>query len=69
MKLIIMEWNPTLDGYQKSWLADNESQVTASFDPDSTPGSTIYVISTKNVYVKNTNGRWQKAGTTSEVSA
>lgn len=69
MKLILMEWNPTIGGYQKSWLADDESQVTASFDPDSNPGSTIFVISTQAVYVKNSKGKWQKAGTTEEVGA
>lgn len=48
----------------RDWIADDESQLTADFDPDSNPGSTIYVISSKEVYVKNSQRKWQKAGST-----
>jgi hypothetical protein len=67
MKLIEREWNVILNEYTNVWLADDESGITATFDPDSAPGSTIIVISTKSVWMKNTQGKWQKCGTTEVV--
>ena len=64
MKLIEREWNVILNKYTNMWLADDESGITATFDPDSAEGSTIVVISTKSVWMKNTKGKWQKCGTT-----
>lgn len=66
LKLVESEFNWILDGYIKTWLADSLSDFTADFDPDSAPGSSIIVIETKDVYIKNTEGKWQKFGT-SEV--
>ena len=62
------KWNPYTGGYTRDWIADDESPLTADFDPDSNPGSTVFVISTKEVWVKNSQKQWQKAGTT-EVMA
>lgn len=67
MKLIDREWIPELGGYQHLWLADDESQITASFDPDGASGSVIMVISTRATYMKNTQGKWQKVGTTEVI--
>ena len=49
--------------YRRVWLADDASQITAGFDPDSAEGSVIYVIASKDVYFKNSKKQWQKAGT------
>lgn len=68
MKLIDREWNASLQKWTHYWLADNESGITADFDPDSAEGSTIIVISTQSTWMKNTEGKWQKVGTT-EVAA
>lgn len=64
MKLIEQNWNPHLEKYENTWLADTDAEITADFDQDSAEGSTIVVISTKSVWVKNTKGKWQKCGTT-----
>ena len=66
MKLISREWSSSLGGYTNMWLADDETGITADFDPDGNEGSMIYVISTDSVYMKNTKRKWQKCGT-SEV--
>lgn len=68
MKLIDIEWNPLLKKWTHFWLADDESGIAAGFDPDSAEGSTIIVISTQSTWMKNTEGKWQKVGTT-EVAA
>ena len=68
MELIEREWNPYLCKYQNVWLADDESSITAEFDADSADGSIIVVISTSSTWIKNTQGKWQKVGTT-EVKA
>lgn len=62
MKLIDRKWNAFLEKYENTWLADQESEITASFDGDCAEGSVIYVISTGNVYMKNTGCKWQKCG-------
>ena len=66
MKLIDRDWNPHLNKYQNMWLADDESGITADFDPDGAEGSVIMVISTKATWMKNSKCKWQKCGT-SEV--
>lgn len=66
MKLIASEWNPYLNSYEHVWLADDESAITADFDSDGAEGSMIIVISTSSTWMKNTQGKWQKVGT-SEV--
>ena len=67
MKLIDREWNPHLDKYQNLWLADDESGIVADFDTDSAEGSVIMVISTQATWMKNSQGKWQKCGTTEVV--
>lgn len=67
MKLIECEWNTTLGKHNHTWLADDESAITADFDPESAEGSVILVISTNATYMKNTQGKWQKVGTTEVV--
>lgn len=68
MKLIDREWNIHLNKYQNIWLADDESELSADFDPDGAEGSMIIVISTQANYMKNTNGKWQKLGTTEVIA-
>lgn len=65
MILINCEWN-SCKAHINTWLADDASQITADFDPKSAPGSTILVIATGDIYMKNCAGKWQKFGT-SEV--
>ena len=68
MKLIDINWNVLLCKAEHVWLADDESGITADFDPESAEGSAIIVISTASTWMKNTQGKWQKVGT-SEVKA
>ena len=67
MKLIGSEWNPFLGQCQNMWIADTESAISADFDSDSAVGSSIFVISTEATYMKNTQGKWQKCGTTEVI--
>jgi hypothetical protein len=67
MKLINREWNAYLGKYQNMWLADDESQIGAESDPDGAEGSTIIVIATEEMYMKNSQGRWQKCGSTEVI--
>lgn len=68
MKLIEREWNICMCRYTNVWLADNEDGITADFDPESAAGSTIIVISTASTWMKNSQGKWQKVGTTEVVA-
>lgn len=68
MKLINREWNAYLGKYQNMWLADDETGITADFDPESAEGSTIIVISTEATYMKNTAGNWQMCGSTEVIA-
>jgi hypothetical protein len=68
MKLIDREWNEFLNKYTRYWIADDESGITANFDPDSAEGSTVLVISTRSVWMKNTAGKWQKVGSTEVIA-
>jgi hypothetical protein len=63
MKLIERDWNEYLGKYENTWLANDESGVTADFDQEGAIGSMIIVIATENVFIKNTEGKWQKSGT------
>lgn len=63
MKLIDREWNGFLNKYENVWLANDNSGISADFDSDSAEGSLIYVISTKETWVKNCDCKWQKCGT------
>lgn len=67
MKLIDGKWNHYLDKCEHTWLADDESQITANFDPECAEGSMIIVISTASTWMKNTQGKWQKVGTTEVI--
>jgi hypothetical protein len=68
MKLIDRKWNPVLGKYENTWLADDESGITADFDTESAEGSVILVISTEATWMKNTSGKWQKSGTTEVIA-
>jgi hypothetical protein len=68
MKLIDREWNGCLNKYENTWLADDESSISADFDPDGAEGSVILVIATEETYMKNTTGKWQKMGTTEVIA-
>lgn len=68
MELIDSKWNYAQGQTERSWLADEESELTADFDPTSSVGSSILVIGTGNIWMKNTKRKWQKVGT-SEVKA
>lgn len=66
MKLIDREYNAHQDKDMKTWLADDATEITTDFDPSSAIGSMIIVLETKDIYIKNNAGKWQKFGT-SEV--
>lgn len=66
MKLVDREWNAFLDKYTHMWLADNDGEITTNFDPEGAEGSMILVIASQSTYIKNSEGKWQKYGT-SEV--
>jgi hypothetical protein len=51
------------DRYLHTWLADSAAEVTADFDAQGATGSMIIVIETKDIYIKNSEGKWQKFGT------
>ena len=67
MKLINREYNAHQDKYLNTWLADNATKITTDFHPASAIGSIIIVIETKDIYIKNTKGKWQKFGTTEVI--
>jgi hypothetical protein len=62
MKLIDRKWNAFLEKYENTWLADQESSITANFDSECAEGSIILVIATGAVWMKNTQCKWQKCG-------
>lgn len=62
MKLLDSDWNPHLNKYQNVWLFDNDTGITADFDPDSAEGSVIMVISTRETWIKNSQAKWQRCG-------
>ena len=67
MKLIDREWNAFLGKYTNMWLANNDDEITTGFDPDGAEGSMIIVIASQSTYMKNTEGKWQKYGTSEVV--
>ena len=67
MKLIDQRYNPCLNKYERTWLADTTDELTADHDPDGAECSIIMVISTNDTYMKNTQGKWQKVGTTEVI--
>ena len=68
MTLIERELVGASNKYRNMWLADTDSDIPANFDPDSAVGSVIMVIATQETWMKNSQGKWQKCGTT-EVRA
>ena len=46
-----------------TWLADTTADITADFDKQGAIGSMIIVIETKDIFIKNNDGKWQKFGT------
>ena len=66
MKLISREWNNYLGKYTNMWLTNDASEITPDCDPDGAEGSMILVIASQATYMKNTDCKWQKYGT-SEV--
>lgn len=67
MKLINHEYNAYQGKCTNTWLTNSAEAITADFDSESATGSMIIVISTKDVYIKNTEGQWQKYGTTEVI--
>lgn len=67
MKLIDREWNAFLNKYMNMWLANEDSDIAADFDPDGAEGSMILVIASQSTYMKNTEGKWQKYGSTEVI--
>ena len=65
--LIGREYNKVLGKCQNMWLSDDGSEITADFDPDSAEGSTIIVIADDTTYMKNTQHKWQKCGSTEVI--
>jgi hypothetical protein len=49
------------------WLANEDSDIAADFDPDGAEGSMILVIASQSTYIKNTEGKWQKYGSTEVI--
>ena len=68
MVLIDTSWSWCQGKNQRVWLADDESKITADFDADSAVGSMIFVIATGNTWMKNTQGKWQKCGSTEVIA-
>lgn len=68
MKLINRKWNTFVGKYENTWLADDETGITADFDAEGAEGSIILVISTEATYMKNTQGKWQKCGSTEVIA-
>lgn len=67
MKLIDREWNAFLNKYMNMWLANEDSDIAADFDPEGAEGSMILVIASQSTYMKNTEGKWQKYGSTEVI--
>ena len=68
MKLLESVWNEAQRKYKRTWLADNDSDITADFDADSASGSTIIVVTSGTVYTKNTQDKWQEFGGTKIIA-
>ena len=62
MQLIEAKWNQAQLKNEYTYLANSESDVTVPND-DAAIGSQILVIGTGAMYIKNTDGKWQKSGT------
>lgn len=67
MKIIDREYNALQDKPTYTVLADTASEITADVYPECAVGSMIIVVGTKDIYIKNTEGKWQKYGTTEVI--
>jgi hypothetical protein len=69
MIVIEKKWNSLLQAHELTYLADTaDDLVVNDLDPDCAAGSVILVIDTKEAYMKNTQGQWQKLGATEVIA-
>lgn len=68
MKLIEQKWNRHLWQHENTWIADSVDEIPTNFDPNSATGSVIFVIDAGATYMKNSEGKWQKVGTTEVIA-
>ena len=59
-KLVNTEWCPTLNDYQRDYIADTESDVATL--PESCTGSSALIVESGKVYVVNASGAWSVYG-------
>lgn len=67
-KLIQQEYSGPQRAWMNTWQSDDGSDLTADFDPKGAVGSSIMVIATGDLYIKNSEGKWQKYGTTEVIA-
>lgn len=69
MIVIEKRWNSLLQAHELTYLANTAADVVVKdLDPDCAAGSVILVIETEDAYMKNTQGKWQKLGTTEVIA-
>lgn len=72
MTLVEQEFIPGKIGepgaWKRTWYADHEADIAADHDTESAPGSLILAIDTGNVFVKNSQKKWQKVGSAEVIS-
>lgn len=65
MVIIDRKANAAQNAFELTYLANTPADVVVSeLDPDCAIGSSILVISSGAMYIKNTEGKWQKSGST-----
>ena len=69
MIVIEKRWNSLLQAHELTYLANTAADVViGDLDPNCAAGSVILVIDTKEAYMKNTQGQWQKLGATEVIA-
>lgn len=69
MIVIEKRWNSLLQAHELTYLANTADDVVIDdLDPNCAAGSVILVIETEDAYMKNTQGQWQKLGTTEVIA-
>lgn len=69
MIVIEKRWNSLLQAHELTYLANTAADVViGDLDPNCAAGSVILVIETEDAYMKNTQGKWQKLGTTEVIA-
>ena len=69
MIVIEKRWNSLLQAHELTYLANTAADVViGDLDPDCASGSVVLVVDTEDVYMKNTQGQWQKLGTTEVIA-